>query len=79
MRSKTLAIAAISLMGLAAPASAGAVTLIGSGSVAAQPVLQALFAAYTKNVDKKTHFVYTPNGSAATPTEGPTTSSSRRC
>ena len=43
MRIKTLAIAAIALAGLAAPASAGAVTLIGSGSVAAQPVLQALF------------------------------------
>ena len=39
MRIKTLAMAAISLLGLAAPASAGAVTYIGSGSVAAQPVL----------------------------------------
>ena len=48
MRIKTLAIAAISLMGLVAPASAGAVTYIGSGSVAAQPVLQALFAAYRR-------------------------------
>ena len=41
MRIKTLAIAVIALAALAAPASAGAVTLIGSGSVAAQPVLQA--------------------------------------
>jgi len=65
MRSKTLAIAAISLLGLAAPASAGAVTLIGSGSVAAQPVLQALFATYTKKVNKKVHFVYTANGGNA--------------
>lgn len=65
MRSKTLAIAALSLLGLAAPASAGAVTLIGSGSVAAQPVLQALFATYTKKVNKKVHFVYTPNGGNA--------------
>lgn len=65
MRNKTLAIAAISLMGLAAPASAGAVTLIGSGSVAAQPVLQALFATYSKQVNKKVHFVYTPNGGNA--------------
>jgi len=65
MKSKTLAIAAISLLGLAAPASAGAVTLIGSGSVAAQPVLQALFATYTKQVNKKVHFVYTPNGGNA--------------
>ncbi|HSJ76620.1 MAG TPA: substrate-binding domain-containing protein, partial [Gemmatimonadales bacterium] len=65
MRIKTLAIAAISLLGLAAPASAGAVTLIGSGSVAAQPVLQALFATYSKQVNKKVHFVYTPNGGNA--------------
>src|SRR6478752_9824843 len=65
MRSKTLAIAALSLLGLAAPASAGAVTLIGSGSVAAQPVLQALFATYTKKVNKSVHFVYTANGGNA--------------
>jgi phosphate transport system substrate-binding protein len=65
MKRKTLAIAAISLLGLAAPASAGAVTLIGSGSVAAQPVLQALFATYTKKINKKVHFVYTANGGNA--------------
>ena len=65
MRIKTLAIAAISLLGLAAPASAGAVTLIGSGSVAAQPVLQALFATYTKKVNHQVHFVYTANGGNA--------------
>ncbi len=65
MRNKTLAIAVIALAGLAAPASAGAVTLIGSGSVAAQPVLQALFATYTKKVNKKVHFVYTANGGNA--------------
>jgi phosphate transport system substrate-binding protein len=65
MRIKTLAIAVIALAGLAAPASAGAVTLIGSGSVAAQPVLQALFATYTKKVNKSVHFVYTPNGGNA--------------
>ena len=65
MRIKTLAIAAIALVGLAVPASAGAVTLIGSGSVAAQPVLQALFATYTKKVNKKVHFVYTANGGNA--------------
>ena len=65
MRSKTLALAAISLLGLAVPASAGAVTLIGSGSVAAQPVLQALFATYSKQVNKKVHFVYTANGGNA--------------
>jgi phosphate transport system substrate-binding protein len=65
MRNKTLAIAALALLGLAAPASAGAVTLIGSGSVAAQPVLQALFATYTKKVNHKVHFVYTANGGNA--------------
>lgn len=65
MRSKTLALAAITLLGLAAPASAGAVTLIGSGSVAAQPVLQALFATYTKKVNHRVHFVYTANGGNA--------------
>jgi len=65
MRIKTLAIAAIALLGLAAPASAGAVTLIGSGSVAAQPVLQALFATYTKKVNPKVKFVYTANGGNA--------------
>jgi phosphate transport system substrate-binding protein len=65
MRIKTLAITVLALLGLAVPASAGAQTLIGSGSVAAQPVLQALFAAYSKNVNKKVHFVYTPDGGNA--------------
>lgn len=65
MRIKTLAITALALLGLAVPASAGAQTLIGSGSVAAQPVLQALFATYTKKVNHKVHFVYTANGGNA--------------
>jgi phosphate transport system substrate-binding protein len=65
MRSKTLAITAIALLGLAVPASAGAKTLIGSGSVAAQPVLQALFAQYTKVTKGKVKFVYTANGGNA--------------
>jgi phosphate transport system substrate-binding protein len=65
MRIKTLAITALALLALAVPASAGAQTLIGSGSVAAQPVLQALFAAYTKNVNKKVKFTYTPDGGNA--------------
>jgi ABC-type phosphate transport system substrate-binding protein len=65
MRIKSLAIAALALAGLAAPASASAVTYIGSGSVAAQPVLQALFSTYTKQVNKKVHFVYTANGGNA--------------
>jgi phosphate transport system substrate-binding protein len=65
MRSKTLAIAIVALAGLVVPASANAVTLIGSGSVAAQPVLQALFATYTKKVNPKVKFVYTANGGNA--------------
>jgi phosphate transport system substrate-binding protein len=65
MRIKTLAATAMALVGLAVPATAGAQTLIGSGSVAAQPVLQALFAAYTKNVNPKIHFVYTADGGNA--------------
>jgi phosphate transport system substrate-binding protein len=65
MRIKTLAITAMALLGLAVPASAGAQTLIGSGSVAAQPVLQALFATYTKQVNPKIHFVYTADGGNA--------------
>lgn len=65
MRNKALAIAAIALFGLAVPATAAAQTLIGSGSVAMQPVLQALFATYTKEVNKKVKFVYTANGGNA--------------
>jgi phosphate transport system substrate-binding protein len=65
MRIKSLAIAAFALAGLAVPASASAVTYIGSGSVAAQPVLQALFKTYTKEINPKVHFVYTANGGNA--------------
>jgi phosphate transport system substrate-binding protein len=65
MKIKTLAITALALLGLAVPASAGAQTLIGSGSVAAQPVLQALFKTYEQQVNKKIHFVYTANGGNA--------------
>lgn len=65
MRIRSLAIAAVALLGLAVPASAGAQTLIGSGSVAAQPVLQALFSTYTKQVNHKVHFVYTADGGNA--------------
>lgn len=65
MRIKSLAISVIALLGLAVPASAGAQTLIGSGSVAAQPILQALFATYTKEVNHKIHFVYTADGGNA--------------
>jgi phosphate transport system substrate-binding protein len=65
MRIKALAVSAIVFVALALPASAGAVTLIGSGSVAAQPILQALFSTYTKQVNHKVHFVYTANGGNA--------------
>src|ERR1700761_9422204 len=66
MRIKTLAITALALVGLAVPASAGAkTTLIGSGSVAAQPVLQALFKQYETTVNKNVKFVYTANGGNA--------------
>jgi phosphate transport system substrate-binding protein len=63
MRKKTLAVAVGALVALAAPASANAATtLIGSGSVAAQPVLQPLFAGYQKFTHGKVHFLYTANG-----------------
>jgi phosphate transport system substrate-binding protein len=65
MRYRSIAIAAVALLGLAVPASAGAQTLIGSGSVAAQPVLQALFSTYTKQVNHSVHFVYTADGGNA--------------
>ncbi len=65
MRSKSLALAVIALFALVAPASAGAKTLIGSGSVAMQPVLQALFAQYTQKTKGKVKFVYTANGGNA--------------
>jgi phosphate transport system substrate-binding protein len=66
MKIKTLAITALALMGLAVPATAGAkTTLIGSGSVAAQPVLQALFKTYETQVNKNVKFLYTANGGNA--------------
>jgi phosphate transport system substrate-binding protein len=65
MRIKSLAIAAVALTGLAVPASAGAVTYIGSGSVAAQPVLQALFSTYTKQINHQVHFTYLADGGNA--------------
>src|SRR3954451_11829913 len=65
MRIKTLAITAIGVVALAIPAAASAQTFIGSGSVAMQPVLQALFAQYTKKTKGKVKFVYTANGGNA--------------
>ncbi len=64
MRLKSLVVSVAALLALAAPASAGAKTLIGSGSVAAQPVLQALFAKYHK-LHRNVSFVYTANGGNA--------------
>ncbi len=66
MRLKTLAVAAGVLMALAVPAAANAATtLIGSGSVAAEPVLRPLFAKYQKVTHGKVHFLYTANGGNA--------------
>src|SRR3954464_8820980 len=65
MRKKTLAVALGALVALAAPASASATQFIGSGSVAAQPVLTPLFAKYKKVTHGKVHFLYTANGGNA--------------
>jgi phosphate transport system substrate-binding protein len=66
MRIKTLAITGLAVLGLTVPASAGAkTTLIGSGSVAAQPVLQALFKVYETKVNKNVKFLYTADGGNA--------------
>ena len=66
MNLKRLAVAGVTTDAVAAvPASAGAQTLIGSGSVAAQPVLEALFKTYTKTVNHSVHFVYTADGGNA--------------
>jgi phosphate transport system substrate-binding protein len=64
MRSKTLAVALAALAGMAVPASASATDLIGSGSVAAQPVYEALFKAYERK-NSNVHFIYTANGGNA--------------
>jgi phosphate transport system substrate-binding protein len=60
-----MAATAGALLVFALPATASAQTLIGSGSVAAQPVLQALFSTYTKQVKHNIHFTYNPNGGNA--------------
>lgn len=65
MRKKTLAVALGALIALAAPASASATQFIGSGSVAAQPVLSPLFAKYKKITHGKVSFLYTANGGNA--------------
>jgi phosphate transport system substrate-binding protein len=65
MRLRSLALAAVACVALAAPSSAGAITLIGSGGTAPQPVLQALFATYTKQINHNVHFVYAADGGNA--------------
>ena len=64
MRRITIVAAALAVLALAVPAAAGARTLIGSGSIAAQPVLQPLFAKYHK-LHPNIRFVYTANGGNA--------------
>src|SRR3954447_16867174 len=65
MKIKTLAITAIAVIALAIPAAASAQTFIGSGSVAMQPVLQALFKQYEKKTKGKVKFTYLANGGNA--------------
>jgi phosphate transport system substrate-binding protein len=65
MRKKTLAVVVGALVALAVPASASATQYIGSGSIAAQPVLTPLFSAYKKFTHGKASFLYTPNGGNA--------------
>src|SRR5262245_38543168 len=66
MRKKTLAVAVGMVLALVVPATASAATnLIGSGSVAAEPVLRPLFAKYSKITKGKVHFLYTANGGNA--------------
>lgn len=63
MKLKNLAVAVAVTAGLVIPASASAATtLIGSGSVAAEPVLRPLFKAYEKQTKGKFKFIYTANG-----------------
>jgi phosphate transport system substrate-binding protein len=70
MRTKILAAlaaaaaTAVAVPSLAAPSEASATDLIGSGSIAAQPVYEALFKAYEKK-HKNVHFIYTANGGNA--------------
>jgi phosphate transport system substrate-binding protein len=66
LRSKTRALVglAATLPATALPVSAGAQTLVGSGSSAAQPYVQQLFRAYNK-LHHKIKFKYLPDGGNA--------------
>src|SRR4029077_2873780 len=67
MRKTTLAVSVGALLALAGPASSAiaSTTLIGSGSVAAEPVLRPLFARYEKLSRGKVHSLSTANGGNA--------------
>jgi phosphate transport system substrate-binding protein len=66
MRKKTLAAVVGLALALAVPTSASAATtLIGSGSIGAEPVLRPLFKAYEKQTKGKVKFIYTANGGNA--------------
>src|SRR3954463_16024099 len=67
MKKKTLAVAVGVVVALAASASSAAAstTLIGSGSVAAEPGLRPLVSKYQKVTKGKVHFLYTANGGNA--------------
>jgi phosphate transport system substrate-binding protein len=64
MRCKRFSLATALGLLLLTPASAGAKTLIGSGSSVAQPYLQALFAGYHR-VNPRIQFLYTADGGNA--------------
>jgi phosphate transport system substrate-binding protein len=64
MRWKRFGLATALGLLLLVPASAGAQTLIGSGSSVAQPYLQALFAGYHR-VNPRIQFLYTADGGNA--------------
>lgn len=64
MKRKIAALAAATTLALVLPAAASAKTLIGSGSVAAQPVFLALFHKY-EQLHSNINFVYTANGGNA--------------
>src|SRR5439155_21088794 len=61
---KILAVGVAAIVALVIPAAASAKTLIGSGSVAAQPVFLALFHKY-EQLHSNINFVYTANGGNA--------------
>jgi phosphate transport system substrate-binding protein len=61
---KTLAAAGLTMTMLAAPAAAGAVTLTGSGSSAAQPYMLELFKEYS-HFNRSIHFKYIADGGNA--------------